>query len=296
MSKNIKVVKILPQGYCKGVVNAIKLITEVINSSSYTPPLYMLGELVHNSLVTEALKKKGVISITDYHDICCGTIIVTAHGLSDIDKQNIVSKGLQLIDATCPEVNRVHNTIKEKINNGYTIFYYGKENHPECKAVLSISNEIKLISNINNIPIIDYETKIFFTNQTTMSYYDTLDIINALKNKYCNIDINIDICKASKMRQEAVYNKCKDFDLVIIVGDKKSNNTNKLKQICDSLNVKNYFIQDTSDLKNIDFEDNITVGITAGASTPNKLVHEIIKLIEDDTYISSISDEDFITF
>lgn len=296
MSRNIKVEKILPQGYCKGVVSAIKSITNTIESNSYTPPLYMLGELVHNSHVTNALKEMGVITINDYDDISFGTIIVTAHGLSSLDKQKILSKGLHLIDATCPEVTKIKNLIEEKINSGYTVFYYGKEKHPECRAILSISDNIKLITNKHDFPICDKNTKVFFTNQTTMSYFDTLEIIEHLKQHYNNIEINIDICNASKSRQLSLYENCKKYDMVIIVGDKKSNNTTKLKEICDSLNVENYFINNINELKNIIFKDNSYIGITAGASTPNKLVHEIIKSIEDENYVSKIIDKDFISF
>ena len=150
--------------------------------------------------------------------------------------------------------------------------------------------------NVNNINIKSINNKIFFTNQTTMSYFDTLDIINELKKKYPNIEINIDICNASKQRQVAVYDKCKECDIVLVIGDKKSNNTNKLKEICESLNVKSYLIETIDDLNNIVFFDNIKIGITAGSSTPNKLVNEIIKSLEDDEYVSSLTNKDFIDF
>ena len=129
-----------------------------------------------------------------------------------------------------------------------------------------------------------------------MSYFDTLDIIDELKKNYSNIDVNIDICTASKQRQVAVYDKCKECDIVLVIGDKKSNNTNKLKEICESLNIKSYLIETIEDLNKVDLYDNIKIGITAGSSTPNKLVNEIIKSLEDDEYISILNNKDLITF
>ena len=129
-----------------------------------------------------------------------------------------------------------------------------------------------------------------------MSYFDTLEIIDGLKKKYSNIDVNIDICTASKRRQLAVYDKCKECDIVLVIGDKKSNNTAKLKEICESLNIKSYLIETANDLNNISIYDNMKIGITAGSSTPNKLVDEIIKSLLDDEYISTVTNKDLIEF
>ena len=143
---------------------------------------------------------------------------------------------------------------------------------------------------------IDVNSKIFFTNQTTMSYFDTLEVMKVIKEKFNNVDVNIDICTASKRRQIAVFNEARKCDIVLIVGDKNSNNTAKLKDISESFNVKSYLIENIEDLKNIDIIDNMKIGITAGSSTPNKLVNEVIKTLEDDEYISNICDNDYINF
>jgi len=299
MKRNIKIINITPRGFCNGVVKAIIMINNVLKNNNYKKPLYIYGELVHNSHITNAFKDEGIITIDNYKNIKEGTVIVTAHGLSENEKKLINSQGVDIIDTTCKEVLKIQNLVKDKINDNYTVLYYGKLNHPECKAVLNDNDDIILITkldDVNNINIKNLNNKIFFTNQTTMSYFDTLDIINELKKKYPNIEINIDICNASKQRQVAVYDKCKECDIVLVIGDKKSNNTNKLKEICESLNVKSYLIETINDLNNIVFFDNIKIGITAGSSTPNKLVNEIIKSLEDDEYISSLTNKDFIDF
>lgn len=298
MKRNINIINIIPRGYCKGVVSAIKIINDILDNNNYTKPIYIYGQLVHNKHVTNALNNKGIISIDDYTNIDEGTIIITAHGLASKERNLIINKGVNIIDTTCKEVVKIQNIIKEKILEGFTIVYYGKPNHPEANSIINDNSNIYLVSNKSDIDnlLLNSNTPIFFTNQTTMSYFDTIDILNCVKNKFINVNANIDICNASKRRQMAVYNNAKKCDIVLVVGDKKSNNTNKLKEICDSLDVKSFLIENIEDLKNINLFDNINVGITAGSSTPNKLVTEIIKTLEDDNYISLINDDDYIKF
>ena len=298
MKRNIKVINITPRGYCNGVVCAIKMINDILKENNYKKPLYMYGQLVHNTHVTNALNGKGVITIDDYNNINEGTIIVTAHGLSIKEQEIIKNKGLDIIDTTCKEVTKIQNVVKDKINEGYIVLYYGKHNHPEAKAVLNDNQNVYLVSNeqdVNELDI-DINSKIFFTNQTTMSYFDTLKIMQVVKNRFNDVDVNIDICNASRMRQIAVYNKARECDVVIVVGDKKSNNTAKLRDICDDFNIRNYLVENIEDLKNIEIIDNMKIGITAGSSTPNKLVNEIIKTLEDDEYVSELTDNDYIDF
>lgn len=296
MKRNINIINITPRGYCNGVVKAIKMINNVLNDNNFKKPLYIYGQLVHNKHVTNAFKNKGIITIDDYKNINEGTIIITAHGLSTIEKQYIINKGISIIDTTCKEVSKIQSIVKNKGKEGYTIIYYGKSNHPEANAIMNDNDNIYLVNNVNEVNdlIIEKTKPIFFTNQTTMSYFDTVNVLNCVKNKFNNVDANIDICDASRRRQIAVRNYAKKCDIVLVIGDKKSNNTNKLKDICDSLNVKSYLIENIGDLNMIPLYDNITIGITAGSSTPNKLINEVIKTLEDDEYISLITDDDYI--
>lgn len=295
--KNINIIKIIPQGYCKGVICAIKTINELLKKDTYQKPYYMLGKLVHNAHVTSAYEELGIKVIDDYTNIKSGTIIVTAHGLSTIKKQEIIDKGLTLVDTTCKEVLKIENNIRAKIKDNYQILYYGKRNHPECNSILSIDNNIHLITSyedIENLNILD--NKIYFTNQTTMSYLDILDIVKILKDKYENIEIDIDICNASKARQLALINALNQCNMIIVVGDRNSNNTSKLKEICEKNNKEVYLIENIEDINNINIPDNITIGVTAGASTPNKLVDEIIKKIKDPNYQGVFTNKDYLTF
>lgn len=296
MKKNVKIIKFIPQGYCKGVINAIKKINNLINNQDMPKPYYMYGKLVHNSHVTDAYESLGIKIINDYHNLSRGTVIITAHGLSQTEKQSILSQGLSIVDTTCSEVLKIEENVKRKINEGYQVLYYGKQNHPECKSIMSIHNDIILITSLKDIASLNIPDKaIYFTSQTTMSYFDLLEIVDALKVKYTSIIFDINICNASKNRQEAVIKNLKECDIVIIVGDKSSNNTAKLKELCEiKCQKKCYLIENIEDLETISLSDNIVIGITAGASTPNKLVDDIINKIKDSEYCVTTTNLDYI--
>ena len=132
----MKIIKMNPQGFCHGVIRAIKQIEEILDIDTYEKPLYMYGSLVHNKHVVKHFNDRGIINIDSINNINHGTIIITAHGLSKIKQQEMINKGLNIIDATCTEVKKTHEYIEQKINDGYDVIYYGKKNHAECMAVL----------------------------------------------------------------------------------------------------------------------------------------------------------------
>ena len=288
----MEIIKIRPQGFCKGVINAIKSLNDKIKDAK--KPIYMYGSLVHNEHVINAYKDLGLIQIDDLDKVNDGTIIITAHGLSNYKRNIILNKNIDIIDTTCVEVRKIQNIIFEKEKENYEIIYYGNKSHPECKAILEDHNNIHLIENINDIYKLDIKgSKILFASQTTVSYLDVKMIEDLLKAKYKDITFISDICNATKNRQLALIENSKKCDMVLIIGDIHSNNTNKLKEIS-SKYTKSYLIEDIKDLKEINFTNVNTLGITAGASTPNVLVDEIIKSIKDNNYISNIKNEDYI--
>lgn len=290
----MEVIKIRPQGFCKGVINAIKSLNDVL--PDVKNDVYMLGGLVHNEHIINAYKEKGIVQINDYSNINDGTIIITAHGLSNKRRNEIINKGLNIIDTTCVEVKKIQDIIFKKEKDNYSIIYYGAKNHPECKAILEDHLDIYLIESINDIYKLNISNdKIFFASQTTASYNDCLVIEDLLKKKYPNIEMIKDICNATKMRQLALIEKSKSCDFILVIGDKKSNNTNQLVNIAKTY-TKASLIENISDLKNIDLSNVKRLGITAGASTPNILVDEIIKTIKDPNYVSLITNNDYIKF
>jgi 4-hydroxy-3-methylbut-2-enyl diphosphate reductase len=278
--------KIEPQGYCQGVINALKIINEAINKND---KIYSLGSIIHNDFVINDLKNKGVITIEEkglsrlelLDRINDGTVVFSAHGVSPLVYEKAKEKNLNIIDATCPMVHLVHKKMKEHLDLGYDCIYIGAKGHPECEGVLGISNKIHFISNLDDIKDLNIKNdKIYVTNQTTLSIYDIEGLFIELKNKYTNILIDDKICNATTVRQKALANQPK-CDLCIIVGDKKSSNSLKLYKVSTEIaKVKTIFVDN---LKNLDKEllkDVNIVNISSGASTPSFLVDEIIEYLK----------------
>ncbi|MBR4461749.1 MAG: 4-hydroxy-3-methylbut-2-enyl diphosphate reductase [Erysipelotrichaceae bacterium] len=280
----MKIQKVIPSGYCKGVVNAIN-IAKKTRKEYPEEPVYILGMLVHNSHVSKELENEGIITLYDEHkskeelldDIDEGVIIFTAHGISDAIKEKVTAKGLRYVDATCVDVLKTQNLIKERLDDGYEVIYFGKKGHPEAEAVLSISDRIHLISCKEDIDALDIlNHKLFFTNQTTMSYLELSDIIAYLQEKYPSIFIQPEVCNATSSRQKAIY-ELKDCDLLYVVGDLRSNNTNMLKEIGLKHGIKKVLlIQTYEDIDKSDLQDVENIYVTAGASTPPELIRQVI--------------------
>ena len=283
---NVK--RVVPSGYCKGVVNAIKLAQDT-RIKYPDEKIYVLGMLVHNSYVSEQLKAIGIETLDDsvkskselIDEINDGIIIFTAHGISKQIKDKVINKGLKYVYASCVDVLKTQNIIKEHINDGYDVIYFGKRKHPEAEAVISISDNIHLITNKDDIDELNITNdKIFLTNQTTMSFMELKDLINLIKTKYPQTIIQEEICNATSSRQNAV-NNIKDCDLLYVVGDSKSNNTNKLVDIGIKNGIKKVLlVQSYKDINDEDLKDVNNVCVTAGASTPPILIDEVLNYLK----------------
>lgn len=284
----MEIKKVVPSGYCKGVVNAIMLAKETRNKYP-NENIYILGMLVHNSFVSKELEELGIITLDDTNkskselidDINDGIVIFTAHGISEEIKNKAILKGLKYVDATCVDVLKTQNVIREYINNNYDVIYFGKKNHPEADAVISISNKIHLVTNMDDLMNLNLKNdKVFLTNQTTMSYLELQDLIFQAKELYPNIIIEKEICNATSSRQEAI-SKLNDCDLLYVVGDNKSNNTNKLVDIGKKQGIKKVLlIQNYKDINDNDLLDVDKIYVTAGASTPPMLIDEVINYLK----------------
>lgn len=280
----MQIKKVVPSGYCKGVINAIKLAKET-RLNNPNDKIYVLGMLVHNSFVSKELEELGIITLDDTNTskadlldtIDEGIVIFTAHGISESIKQKAIDRGLRYVDASCVDVLKTQNIIKEHINNGYDVIYFGKAKHPEAEAVISISNKIHLITNMEELNNLNLDNdKVFLTNQTTMSYMELADLINRAKQLYPNIVVEKEICNATSSRQLAISNLV-DCDLLYVVGDSKSNNTNKLVDIALKQDIKKVLlIQNFKDINTNDLNNVNNIYVTAGASTPPALIDEVI--------------------
>lgn len=285
----MKVIKITPRGYCYGVVDAMIIARNAALDKTLPRPIYILGMIVHNKHVTDAFEQDGIITLDGPNrleilkQVDKGTVIFTAHGVSPEVRELARKKGLIAIDATCPDVTVTHDLIKEKSAHGYDIIYIGKKGHPEPEGAIGVApDHVHLVQNVDDIEKLNLQhDKILVTNQTTMSQWDVANLMERLKEKYPQIEVHKEICLATQVRQEAVAKQAGEADLLLVVGDPRSNNSNRLTQVSEEVaHTNSYRIADLSELK-LEWLDGIEkVGVTAGASTPTPIVKEVIKFLE----------------
>ena len=279
--------RVLPSGYCMGVVKAIEQVKRVVKENPHKP-VYVLGMLVHNKYVVEALRCINVITLEDSHKtkeelldtIDQGIVVFSAHGISDHIKQKAINKGLEIVDASCPFVLNNRKLIQEYLDLGYEILYIGKENHPEAEAIISISEKVHLITNESSLDNSWKQKKLFVTNQTTMSINDIKDIMENLKEQFPEAVFAPEVCDATRLRQQAIIDLV-DVDTLIVVGDPKSNNTTQLVKIAQEAGIKEvYKVESAKELPDLRIDVTKNIAVTAGASTPRSLTDNIISYLE----------------
>lgn len=283
------IIKISPRGYCYGVVDAMALATQTAKNLDLPRPVYILGMIVHNAHVTDYFEKEGIITLDGPNrfeilsKVDSGTVIFTAHGVSPEVRRMAREKGLTVVDATCPDVTKTHDLIREKTAEGYHVIYIGKKGHPEPEGAVGVApDKVHLIEKLEEIERLKLDTsKIIITNQTTMSQWDIKHIMSKLLETFPGAEIHNEICLATQVRQEAVAEQAKDADLVLVVGDPRSNNSNRLAQVAEEIaGVKAYRIADITELKREWLEPVRRVAVTSGASTPTPITKEVISYLE----------------
>ncbi|MBG9791838.1 4-hydroxy-3-methylbut-2-enyl diphosphate reductase [Paenibacillus dendritiformis] len=285
----MEVRKITPRGYCYGVVDAMVLAQQTARNLDLPRPIYILGMIVHNRHVTDAFEDEGIITLDGANrleildQIDSGTVIFTAHGVSPEVRKKAREKGLTTVDATCPDVTRTHDLIREKTAEGYEIIYIGKKGHPEPEGAMGVApDKVHLIETEAEIADLKVGTdRLVITNQTTMSQWDIKHIMNRLIARFPTAEIHNEICMATQERQAAVAEQATGCDLVIVVGDPRSNNSNRLAQVSEEIaGVRAYRISDLSELKREWLDGVRIVGVTSGASTPTPITKEVIAYLE----------------
>ena len=284
----MKVTGITPRGYCKGVVRAINIVRKAANSSQR--PLYILGMIVHNEYIVNALKELGAVTVEDasktrmelLDSINEGTVIITAHGAGEQVMIKAKEKGLNIIDASCLDVIKTHDLIKQRLLEGYEILYIGKKNHPESEGAMMIdSDHMHLITEKKDLLSLDPSIKYLITSQTTMSLFDVYELCEYAKKILPNLIIEQEICNATQIRQEAISKMDPDIDIVFIVGDPHSNNTAKLASIAkNKAGKETYMIESIEDLKIEWLEHKHHAAVSSGASTPTSLTNQVIDFLK----------------
>jgi len=285
----MEVIKISPRGYCYGVVDAMVLAKQTAQNLDLPRPIYILGMIVHNKHVTDAFEEDGVITLDGPNrleilkKVDKGTVIFTAHGVSPEVRALAKEKGLTTVDATCPDVTVTHDLIRNKKDEGYEFIYIGKKGHPEPEGAIGVAPDVvHLVESEQDVEELSLKgDKILITNQTTMSQWDVSTIINKALQKYPQAEVHNEICMATQVRQEAVAEQAGKADLLIVVGDPKSNNSNRLTQVSEEVaGTPSYRITGVNGLDLESLKGIKTVAVTSGASTPTPITKEVISFLE----------------
>lgn len=288
----IDVVKVTPRGYCYGVVDAMQIAREAAKDPTLPRPIYIIGQIVHNRFAVEELTGLGVVTLdgpdraTILEQVTTGTAIFTAHGVSPLVKQRARERGLHVIDATCPDVTKTHTLVTEYAARGYEIIYIGKKGHPEPEGVIGEAPEhiflVETTADVDALPerVLQAE-RLMVTNQTTLSQWDTADLIAYIRSRRPDVEVHNEICLATQVRQEAVARMAVGADLTIVVGDPRSNNTNRLAQVAEEkAGSPAIRIESLADLTPEMLAGKKRVAVTSGASTPSQLTREVIRYVE----------------
>lgn len=274
-------------GFCYGVKNAIKITIQVANDNTIPKPIYLLGSLVHNHHVSDYLKSigikilEGVSRLAMLDQIDKGTVIFTAHGVSNKVIQKAKDKKLNIIDATCPYVEATFKSMQDKISEGYDLIFIGKHTHPESESALEISNRVHLLDDSLNFIS---NPKIMLCHQTTMSSFDVEDATSKLKAIYPHISKLDMICKVTEKRQNSIKalaeHTFKNPSLIIVIGDKNSNNSTKLYEMAKRLNKTDVlFIDNIDEIDFLKIKSYQEFFITSGTSTPLAITNELYNIL-----------------
>ena len=274
-----------PRGFCAGVDRAIEIVERAIEK--HGPPIYVRHEVVHNKYVVNNLKNKGAIFVDEISEVPSGSVVIySAHGVSQAVRKEANDISAIIYDATCPLVTKVHKEVIRRQKNNHQVILIGHAGHPEVEGTLGQSSEedkITLVESVDDIKELNFsnERDISYTTQTTLSVDDTAEVIEALKDKYPNVQSpkKSDICYATQNRQDSVKEVIKHSEILIVIGSKNSSNSNRLKEIADNQGKPAYLIDSSSDIEDQWLNDVDSVGITAGASAPEILVQEVVSYL-----------------
>jgi 4-hydroxy-3-methylbut-2-enyl diphosphate reductase len=277
-----------PRGFCAGVDRAIAIVERALES--WGAPIYVRHEVVHNRYVVEKLRKDGAVFVEELHEVPDGaTVIFSAHGVSQAVREEAGQRGLKVFDATCPLVTKVHMEVARLGRIGRSVVLVGHAGHPEVEGTMGQWNpanvgEILLVESLENVAGLSpkFPHQLSYVTQTTLSVDDTKAIIAGLREKFPDIEgpRKDDICYATQNRQDAVRRLADSVDLMLVVGSVNSSNSNRLRELAEKQGVRSFLIDGP---ENIDrrWLDGVThIGLTAGASAPDKLVRDVIARLQ----------------
>lgn len=274
-------------GFCFGVKRAVNMVYSQAENSDV--PVYTYGPIIHNEEVVRDLEEKGVRvikSMEEQENIAHGKIVIRSHGISREEYECMQSHGFEILDATCPFVLKIHRLVGEYSRKGYTIVIAGNEKHPEVKGILGwVENQAAYTvlepEDIEKLPIAEGE-KVCFVAQTTFNYNKFQELVEIIQKKGYDISVLDTICNATEVRQAEAREIAGQSDVMIVIGDKCSSNTQKLYEISKKECANTYYIQTSKDMDFHQIQSINNVGITAGASTPNYIIEEVSKNVRNE--------------
>lgn len=279
-----------PRGFCAGVDRAIEIVERALEI--FGAPVYVRHEVVHNKYVVETLRNKGAVFVEELDEVPDGaTVIFSAHGVSKEVRRVAARRKLQVYDAICPLVTKVHMEVGHYQAEGRECILIGHAGHPEVEGTLgqyhSEDNEggMYLVESVQDVWDLEIKNPEFlaFVTQTTLSMDDTAEVIDALRKRFPKIDgpKKEDICYATQNRQDAVKKLTKTCDIILVVGSQNSSNSTRLMEISQKVGVPAYLIDNASEIQRDWLQNKSCIGITAGASAPEVLVEEVIKKLKE---------------
>lgn len=280
-----EVVLAQPRGFCAGVDRAIEIVERAL--AQFGAPIYVRHEIVHNTHVVESLRSKGAIFIDELADVPKGNIVVfSAHGVSKAVEAEATQRGLQVFDATCPLVTKVHVEVAKMRREGREIIMIGHEGHPEVEGTMGQAEEgMHLVESVEDVESLQVKNPdlLAYVSQTTLSVDDTAEVIGALKKRFPNIaePKKGDICYATTNRQQAVKFMAPQVEVVLVVGSPNSSNSNRLREVAEKQGALAYMVDNASQIDPTWLEGKRRIGVTAGASAPEVLVQQVIDRLSE---------------
>ncbi len=279
-----------PRGFCAGVDRAIEIVKRALDTLG--APIYVRHEVVHNRYVVDELKHRGAVFVEELDEVPDGaTVIFSAHGVSQAVRQEADRRGLKVFDATCPLVTKVHLEVARQCRAGRDMVLIGHAGHPEVEGTMGQwsaeagDGHIHLVEELADVGTLQLAQpdNCAYTTQTTLSVDDTHAIIQALKQRFPAIQgpRNDDICYATQNRQDAVRELTRDCDLVLVVGSPNSSNSNRLRELAEREGVEAHLIDGAAEIDPVWIDGRRHIGVTAGASAPDVLVHGVIQRLHE---------------
>jgi len=292
----VKVYLGVPRGFCAGVVRAVDVVELALEK--YSHPVYVKHQIVHNPNVVNSLEEKGAMTVEDVDEIPEGsTVVFSAHGSPPEDFAKAKKRNLNVIDATCPLVTKVHNEAIKYANDGRRLVLVGHKGHQEVKGTMG-QTDMFLVNDRNELvmPDWDEDTPVTVLTQTTLSVDDTKRSIEEIKSKFSDVIVRNDLCYATTSRQAAVKQLCKLVELVLVIGAENSSNCNRLREVAQAHGVDAYLINGPDELDSSWLEGVENVGITSGASTPESMVQAVIESLGADEVERIDGDDEDVSF